>query len=318
VIQTEKKTEAKPRRTLPSIEANYPFGSLSKPSYHPSTAMAKICDIIRAGLVAFVLFHGIAASCAQVNLPNAIPSVTVSPAILPQTATSDPAAVSALEKVIEASGGRQAWGAIHSAKVRLTVTSAGDKESHDVVMLDDWSSDIVRYRRGTVGASRKPKDHDGQTTLSVLRAGKIGQLHEFDQAHVLAGNLPAAAASIILRRPSYIAKEANGAKCAPPAFCVDIYFRSTDQGPFVRQEEWTLSDTSNLPLRIDLFLPNLMGSTPIIEEFQFDSMMRQAGLVIPNRIEMRPPGGGTQIRDVLRFEPNVAFDKDSFDQELSR
>jgi hypothetical protein len=256
---------------------------------------------------------------AQLKRPFPPTSITTAPPVLPPTATSDPAAVGLLERVIESSGGKPAWRTLHSAKIRLTVTSAGPIPYRDVLMLDDWSSDAVLYRRGTVGSKRAPTDHSGQAALTTIsREGKTRQIPEFDQARVLAGSLPAAAAGIILRRTIYIVKQELGPRCTTGSLCVDIYRQQRPQEPFVREEEWVISQSSGLPTEVDLLLPNLTGHRPIFEEFQFDQMMTQSGLQIPSKIELRPPGGGVQIRTVVSFTPNAAFDKTSFDQELSQ
>jgi hypothetical protein len=255
---------------------------------------------------------------AQPTIPQSKPSMTPASPVLPPTATSDPLAIQALHKVIEASGGMKVWRDIHSAKIRLAITPMGAAQAHEFLMLDDWSSDSTRYRRGAIGMTKAPKDHNGQTTFIASSGEQQRAVPEYDQARVLAGSLPAAAAEIILRKPSYIAVQASGAKCTSDNLCIDIYRQAAPKLPFVREEEWIISQSSGLPTVIDLLLPNLSGGRPVVEEFQFDQMFSQNGLQIPSRIIMRHPSGATHVRTVVSFQPNVEFDKAAFDKELSQ
>ena len=138
-------------------------------------------------------------------------------------------------------------------------------------MLDNWSTDATVYRRGAIGSKSAPHDHNGQDSFRPSDTGKAGTIAEFDQARVLAGSLPAAAAEIILRRTSsYIAKDATGTRCTTTLMCVDIYRKSKPNAPFIREEEWLISRETGLPTIVDLILPNLTGTKLIFEEFTFE------------------------------------------------
>lgn len=274
---------------------------------------------LQALILSCMLFIAGTASQAQTSIPRNIPSVLPAPLVLPPTSASDPAATDALARAIEASGGRAAWRLIHSAQLRIKVTTAGSAQSRNVLMLDDWTSNVVLYRRGTIGANKAPMDHSGQANLVVTsRDGKTRQLPEFDQARVLAGSLPSAAAHIILRNPSYLVKQDADPKCGSQTICIDVYRQPAANAPFIREEEWTISASTSLPLTIVLFLPNLIGHRPVLESFHFDQMMTQNGLTIPATVELTSPGGGIQVRTLVSFSPNVPFDKAVFDKELSQ
>lgn len=255
---------------------------------------------------------------AQMIFPRPPVSVTQAPLLLPPTTTSDPVAIQALQRVIDASGGMEAWKRIRSAKVRLGISSPTATQSHEFVMLDDWSSEATRYRRGAVGGKRTPHEHNGQSTFNASDKGKDKVVPEFDQARVLAGSLPAAAAEIILRRSSYVAKQAAGTRCTADMLCIDIYRQPAPNTAFIREEEWLISQSTGLPTVIDIALPNLTGVRPIYEEFQFEEMLAVDGVTIPGKIEMQHPSGATQIRKVVSFVPNARFDTSAFDQEVSR
>ena len=271
-----------------------------------------------ACIILGTLFFVLSGADAQPTIPQPRPTMTTaSPALLP-TATSDPIAIQALHKVIEASGGIKVWREIHSAKIRLAIAPKGATQAHDFLMLDDWSSDSTLYRRGAVGSSKTPHEHSGQAAFRVSSGENARSVPEFDQARVLAGSLPAAAAEIILRKSSYIAVQASGARCTSDIICIDIYRQTATKNPFVREEEWIISKTTGLPSFIDLIVPNLTGLRPLFEEFKFDQWITQNGVQIPSKIEMRHPSGATQVRTVVSFNPNAAFDKEAFDKELSR
>jgi len=258
------------------------------------------------------------AAKAQLTTPGPRVAVTDAPQILPASSNSDILATRALRKVIEASGGVDAWAQIHSAKVRLSITTPRAAKVQDFLMLDDWSTDAPIYRRGLVGSRRTPREHAGQKAFIASEVGKARSVPEFDQARVLAGSLPAAAAQIILRRRAYLAKLGDGARCTPDVFCIDIYRQVAPNGIFVREEEWLVSKSTSLPIVVDLRLPNLTGIRPIYEEFQFDQMLTTGGVSIPGKIEMRHPSGSTQIRSVTSFLPNAPFDTAAFDKEVTQ
>ncbi len=266
----------------------------------------------------FSLLFVLSRADAQLPFPQSRPSMTSASPVLPSSATSDSVATQALHSVIQASGGMKAWRETRSAKIRLTITALGSTQSHESLMLDDWSSDSPRYRRGTVGSNRTPKEHSGQATFIASQGEQKRAVPEFDQARVLAGSLPAAAAEIILRNPAYIAVQASGARCTSDSLCVDIYRQTASKSPLIREEEWIISQSTGLPTVIDIILPNLAGVRPIFEEFKFDQWTNEHGVQIPSKIEMRHPSGATQVRTVVSFQPSAGFDTASFDKELSR
>jgi hypothetical protein len=259
-----------------------------------------------------------ASAKAQTSLFEPRATMTEAPPILSASTTSDALAVRALGRVVASSGGAAAWRTIRSAKIRLTVSAPGATKSHDLLSLDDWSSENTIYRRGIVGGRRTPHDHTGRSTFVASDEGKSRTVPEFDQARVLAGSLPAAAAEIILRNHLYLAKMGSGTRCSEETICIDIYRQPTEKAPFVREEEWFVSQSTGLPTVIDVTLPNLMGIRPIVEEFRFSQMLTVDGVAIPAKVEMRHPSGSTQIRNVVSFLPNAKFDAAAFDKEVGQ
>lgn len=257
---------------------------------------------------------------AEGQLPFMQTRVMVSEAaqILPASSSSDAQAVQVLERVLEASGGTSAWRNVRSAKVRLSVTTQNAANAHEFLMLDDWSTDAVRYRRGAVGSGKTPRDHEGQSTFNASDSGQGAHVAEFDQARVLAGSLPAAAAEIILKKSSYVAKVVTGSRSTDGITCVDIYRQSSSNGAFVREEEWLISKSTGLPTTVDIILPNLTGTRQTYEEFQFDQFKKIDGLTIPSVITMRHPNGNAQTRTVKEFSANAEYSKPAFDKEIAR
>ena len=71
------------------------------------------------------------------------------------------------------SGGEAAWGEIRSAKESFSVLGAGEKTPHIMLLLDDWSLDMTRYRSGLQGQSRPPSNHNGPLTFIVNTAASL-------------------------------------------------------------------------------------------------------------------------------------------------
>ncbi len=237
---------------------------------------------------------------------------------LPTTAKSDPNMVLALRQFIDNSGGIRRWDNIKSAELRVTMMALGSKEAHDAILLDDWSSNVVRYRRAVIGMKRPPIDHDGAHQLEMQNTGRPRYFREFDQARLLAGSLPAAAAEIILKNSSYIVQRDKTSLCPLGYLCANIFRKANTGYPFVREEEWFFDPESGMPKAIDLVLPNLSGQRPVMEEFQFVHMTTQDGLLIPEHVRLIPPGGGIQSRTLVFLKSNVPFDKRAFDEEIEK
>jgi hypothetical protein len=255
---------------------------------------------------------------AESQIPHSAIVVTVSPAALLPDTKSDPAAIQALTGVITASGGMNAWRQTRSSRIRLSITPKSGGQAHDVLMMDDWSSGATVYRRGAVGSKNPPHEHSAGAPFRAAQNGQGRDIPEFDQARVLAGTLPAAAAEIILRNHSYVAVVANGRRCTSGLVCVDVYRQVAPNTPFLREEEWVISQSTGLPTAIDLSLPNLMGTRPLFQEFRFAQMATVGHLQIPSVVEMQHPSGAILVRSIVSFIPNAPYDHASFDKELSK
>jgi len=244
--------------------------------------------------------------------------VSDAPQLLASASTSDATAVQLLERVVEASGGADAWKSINSSKMRISVTSTNSSTEHEFLLLDDWSSGATKYRRGAVGSGRAPKEHNGQESFNADVSESKKRVREFDQARVIVGSLPAAAAEIILKNSNYIAKINSGSRSTQENICIDIYRKQTEDAPFVREEEWLISKSTGLPVTVDIILPNLSGRRLLFEEFQFKQMTKIDGLTLPGITTMRRPNGSTQQRVVKEFVPNARFDTSAFDREVAQ
>jgi hypothetical protein len=255
---------------------------------------------------------------AQRNLMSTKTPVIAGSHYLSSNSTSDQAAIQILRKVIEASGGMSAWNNLRSAKVRVAVTSADVPQPHELLMLDDWSSDSVMYRRGVMGAKKAPIDHSAKAAFTVADGKKERQVPEFDQARILVGHMPAAAAEVILRKNSYVVKQVDAAECKSGRLCIDIYRQSSPKAPFVREQEWVILQATSLPDKVSVLLPTLIGHSEIWKETLFKQMTLQNGLTIPGEVELRLPGGRTQTHTLVSFTPNTEFNAAAFDQELAK
>jgi hypothetical protein len=252
------------------------------------------------------------------DLPqNPNPTAMKAPLALPPTATSDPSAIQLLKNVVEASGGESVWSGIHSSKMRVNLSVPGRTDTRDFLYLDDWTAPgTIKYRRGAIGSGRVPVDHTGTTTFTVKRGDKVRTVPEFDQARLLVGNLPAAAAEIIIQNSSYVAKQLPSGRCRKNQTCIEVYRQANAQSLFVREQEWAFSGSDSLPSMVDLRLPNLLGRNEIWQEFRFGQTTQVNGLTVPSVVELHNPGGGKQIRKLVSFHPNATFDTAAFDQEL--
>jgi hypothetical protein len=125
--------------------------------------------------------------------------------------TRDPAAIAALNKALDISGGRKAWGAIHGTKVRGELTahlmgkSGSTVVTNSVVWLDDWSTGHVRYNKITTnseGVAHTLK-HNNSSTFSAHNGKKTILASRFDDASILVTHLPGAAMLRILSDDQY-------------------------------------------------------------------------------------------------------------------
>ncbi len=205
------------------------------------TCRARFFPVARWALTAWMITILAPHSRTQVaqNRPS-IPRLRPTPStmLLPKDATSDPAAIAMMQNALAASGGLQAWRALRKAKSQYS--SPGPKgKTISVLLLDDWTSSSVRYRRGVRGSNVSPVDHDGHTTFAVGAAGKHPQqVPEFDQARVLADHLPSAAIEVMLRSKSYLFKPINDRQCSVGNVCAKVYRQAIEDGPFLDEQEW--------------------------------------------------------------------------------
>ena len=94
--------------------------------------------------------------------------------MLPATTIQrDDDAVRAMRNVMAQSGGEAAWGEIRSVEESFSVLGAGEKTPHVMLLLDDWSLDMTRYRSGLQGQSRPPSNHNGPLTFIVNTAASL-------------------------------------------------------------------------------------------------------------------------------------------------
>jgi len=238
---------------------------------------------------------------------------------MPNSETSDDSAVEKLRGMVEASGGSRAWIGISSAELRYRVTGRAGVQ-RERLMLDDWSSDRVRYRRALVGMKGRPMDHDGKALLVVQRA-KDGRkeidIPEFDQARVLVDHLPAPAAQVILRNPAYIVK--TGTYCAAEKICLNIYRRPEPQAPFRDEQQWILDASTHLPERIMVLLPSVLRpQDQIWKTVFFGGYRSEEGVMLPHSISAGLPGGGTHGQELIAVKFSCGFDVNAFDREVNQ
>ncbi len=246
------------------------------------------------------------------------PSAFTAAGILSPSAVSDSAATDALTAVISTSGGNALWAGIYSAKLRTSVTLSGSTTSRQFLCLDDWSTTAVHYRRSFVGSSHPPRNHNGSSEYTVKVRSKDVNVREPDQASLLVGNFPAAAASMILGRSSYVAKLLPSRSCIGYEQCVEIYWSPSSGGIFVRQQEWRFRNKNGMPDVVFLRLPNLLGPTSLWESFHYKQFVQQGGVSIPGIVELQGPSGAVQTRTLISFVPNARFDTTAFDHEVGQ
>ncbi len=242
------------------------------------------------------------------------------PQLLSSSSTSDETAKTMLRQVITASGGFQLWNTTGSSMLRYRSAGASEAQQPDRLMLDDWSSDKVRYLRGHVGMTGHPIEHDGKTSLSVVSSKdkkKIVTIPEFDQARVLASHLPAAAALVILRSPIYIAKTSTG--CEPGRACLAVYRRLASQSDFRREQQWVLDMNTHLPIAIRLLLPDVLrGNFEVWKTVSFSDYRLEQGLQLPHLLATGILGQNGPAQKLLDAKFSVGFDTASFNQEVGK
>lgn len=240
------------------------------------------------------------------------PVLDPAPTLLGQDTTSDATAVSAFEELIDASGGRDVWSSIHDAVLRQRVGDPAGKTAERLYM-DDWSLDKARYRRSSIGDGRKPKDHDGRDHYTVKTEYGEKIIPEFDRAHLIAGTLPAGAATVILSSKEYIVRLGTGSRCGRDTRCVNVYLRVGNI--FVRRQEWILSNATHLPEKVDLVLPSLLGNSTPVQEFSFQSFETHHKVIVPSLSTVSIASGRPVRMALVRVEFNRGFDKQAFDKE---
>jgi hypothetical protein len=234
--------------------------------------------------------------------------------LLPSTASSDVTATNILNAMLEASGGKARWANVHSATLKVRYGNNAPGGSKERLFMDDWSSQTTRYRRSALGGRTTPKDHEGRKRYAVHTQYGNRVLPEFDQAHLIAGNLPAAAATIILSNPQYIAKIANDKDCSADSVCIDVYLKEGKL--YRRQEKWKLSKATHLPETIDLLLHSLFsGGRNPVEEFTFSTYGTREGLLVPTSGSISMPGGPPIETTLVRCDLGRLYDKAKFDAE---
>jgi len=252
--------------------------------------------------VALSLFSGLQLGVSQA-------SASVGPTI-----QSDQAAIRAMQNVVTQSGGAAAWQGITSAKESFVVSKAGEITEHTQVLLDDWSSNVTRYRRGTVGQHNTPTAHDGESSFAVGSGVRPRTVPEFDQGRLLASRLPAAAIQLMLGRSEYILTTSTTRHCPSGNVCVDVR-RVVDKILSPLEQQWTLG-ANGLPLSVMIAVPEVgLGQRSAWTQVQFVQFESQGGLLIPVQTQVQL-GSVPQIWHLSSFSPNVPFDTAKFDQEV--
>jgi len=189
-------------------------------------------------------------------------------------------------------------------------------------MLDDWTSGTTKYRRGIVGSSGKPKDHNGASSLDIRDPkGEVLKrtVPEFDQGRVLADHLPAAAADVIIRSHDYIVKSIQSDQCLSQNNCIAVYRSSIDKGPYTLEQIWTITNTSGLPSVIKLRLPDVMrGTRTFWKTIAYSDYKNVNNVFVPATLNVSMPMGVAQTRTLVSIQPDVAFDTHNFDQEIGQ
>ena len=234
-------------------------------------------------------------------------------AILPQTATSDPQAISIMQSTLAHLGGVEEWRGIRSAETHVTVTRPDGTSPKKLYMLDDWSTDNTRFRRRSPAFTGAPVDHNGSGMRVIHSPKGMTAVPEFDQARVLLQHLPGASLEIILRKPEYLVKSAKNRFCASSSQCVDVY-RKNPHGPTLKEQEWTISTETGLPMSVRYAGLSLMSSSmQVWEKIDFGTFQKSGNVLVPGDAMLGTPNGHSAK---FTFDPpafNQPYDTKKFD-----
>jgi hypothetical protein len=235
------------------------------------------------------------------------------------TTQSDPTAIQAIRNVIAQSGGTAAWGGIRSAeeKFSVSVTRLGTTSSKTMLLLNDWSTGATRYRTSVQGERNSQPVHDGAPKFTMTNMeGRTVDLPELDQARMLIGRLPAAAADVMLRRPEYVLKISKMQRCDGGSICVDIFRNSGSGTPVIPEQEWKISSATGLPVSVRGQVINALADGRLLwKEIRFVQYGVQEGLTIPTKIEVSPAAGLEETWIFVTLKLNPGFDPALLDQE---
>jgi hypothetical protein len=224
-----------------------------------------------------------------------------------------------MQAALQQLGGVSIWRGIHSAEMRLTIPSHSQSAPATLLLLDDWSATTTKYRRGFVGKTKTPKNHNGASSFNTKADGTGMTVPEFDQARVLADHIPAAAIEVILRRPEYVVRQGDSRKCPSESQCVDVYRQRDPQGPYSKEQEWTISTASGLPSSVQYLLPNLLHSgIELWGKITYKAYSTKNGLMVPSDVEIDMGSGMIMESQLQSLNLNVPFDTNHFDQESAQ
>ncbi len=231
---------------------------------------------------------------------------------------SDPAAIQAMQNVMAQSGGTAAWTGMRSAEEAFSVLGTNETTPHVILLLDDWSQETTRYRRKVQGQSSPPSDHNGAPTYLATLGGRQVTVPEFDQARVLVGQLPAAAAEVMLRRSEYVLKISIVQKCKESDICVDVYRTHGPALPPIPDQQWKISQATGLPSTVR-YQETTIGQVPgpVWKEVYFLQYAAEDGTVVPVSIGTNFRGQ-RQTWTFVSLEKNPGFDISQFDSEVAR
>jgi hypothetical protein len=223
-----------------------------------------------------------------------------------------------MQNVLEQSGGAAAWRDLRSAEESFSVLNAGEKEATVFRLLDDWSLDTTRYRRGVKGQKRPPSNHNGSTTYSVNGGASQVAVPEYDQARALVSRLPAAVAEVMLRRSEYVLKISKLQACSSEYICIDVYRTWSSTLPTGPEQQWRISTATGLPATIRYqAITTRYTPRPVWREAYFLKYATQDGLIVPVSIGMVFEGR-QQTWTFVSLQKNPGFDTAKFDQEVAQ
>ncbi len=212
-----------------------------------------------------ILLHGCACLCAFLGAPSSLTAQSAAPS----TVFRDPRAVAIAQQVIAASGGSEAWRAIHSISTHWTYTASEASGSTTLTCNDDWDSGSMVFVHstgvGTAGSSISA------TAAKVVTAQTPGSTPESlaatAQLNYLPLYAPAAALQLELTNSSY-------------AF------------------EYRGKDRSNIRLRTEKITPNGSLDLSTVQDWLIDPSSSQPVQVTYRDLGMKT---GHLVEDVLRF-----------------